>query len=303
MNKPLLTITIPTYNRPSKIKQQVLSVLAQKTDDVEVIVLDNHSDVVVESLFDDNVRSCVKFIRHPFNIGGDANIARCFEACQSDWIWTLSDDDMLADDAIQVVLNDIRLHPDYIYINYNRRQNYVVKGLSGFIDKACCQYSFLFWMSVSIYNIRLLSNKMSFYYQSLSTMQPGVCLLVSTLSNNPDYQLLLSDKKVILMGDTIISWNRESFVFASMFLFDCLRDYKYSLNSSLFKSIASMCCISILQLFCSDRSLSKALMIHWSLIKRRGLLNSISYDIRHNLSFIIHLFYYWIFRKSIRMEK
>ena len=49
--KYLLTVCIPTYNRPSHIQKQVRDVLAQLTEGVRLLVMDNHSDVPTESYF------------------------------------------------------------------------------------------------------------------------------------------------------------------------------------------------------------------------------------------------------------
>ena len=73
---PILTIAIPTYNRADKIYNQVMGLVPQITEEVCLIVLDNHSDQPVESLFNEDIKKKCRFLRNKSNIGADANIAK-----------------------------------------------------------------------------------------------------------------------------------------------------------------------------------------------------------------------------------
>ncbi len=48
MNNPLLSIIIPTYNRPHLLLRAVNSALAQTVEDIEVIVVDDASPEPVQ---------------------------------------------------------------------------------------------------------------------------------------------------------------------------------------------------------------------------------------------------------------
>lgn len=48
MNNPLLSIIIPTYNRPHLLPRAVNSALAQTLEDIEVIVVDDASPEPVQ---------------------------------------------------------------------------------------------------------------------------------------------------------------------------------------------------------------------------------------------------------------
>ena len=76
---PILSINIPTYNRPLQIQQQVRRILPQLSDEIVLNVFDNHSQQSVESLFTSEEKRHFNIVRHRYKIGGDANIARCFE--------------------------------------------------------------------------------------------------------------------------------------------------------------------------------------------------------------------------------
>lgn len=297
--QPGLTIAIPTFNRPEKIRRQVLSILPYLSADVKLVVLDNYSDVEVSTLFDKSIIGKVTFIRNSFNIGADANIAKCFDTCQTKWLWTLSDDDIITEDALRIILHDIRLFRDCLFINYNKSQSQQIVGIHNFVLKKVSSYSDLFWMSICLYNVELLSPYMHHYFRALSTMQPGVYLITRALLENANNKIILSQQKIIEDGGKGIGWSRYSFFYSSLFLYDLLKDYRKILNNTLFRYIYNMCCTDILQIFDRERKLVNAIDLHILLMRRRGLYRSVFVELRQNLSFYAHLFYFKIFDKRI----
>jgi glycosyltransferase involved in cell wall biosynthesis len=55
-DKPLVSIIIPTYNRPQRVKEAIGSALDQNYSDVEVIVVDDNSDYDLERIRIDDDR-------------------------------------------------------------------------------------------------------------------------------------------------------------------------------------------------------------------------------------------------------
>lgn len=292
MNKPILTIAIPTYNRPEKIKKQVYSVIQQLTDEVSLVIVDNHSDQSVSSLFDDETLNRITIIRNNFNMGGDGNIAKCFDVCETKWLWTLSDDDYLADDAVQMVLKDIRENDECIFINYNRKESRIINGLKDFAANAIDMYSYLFWISACVYNINRLGQYMYFYYRAISTMQPGVCLLVKALAYDTENKICLSSNRIIVGGGKGIGWNRENFFYATLYIFDYLREQSAVLNHTVFKRIVSMSLMNIGLIYNNDRKFLKALRLYGVVIMRRGIIKSLRYNWGDIFGFLVHLFYH-----------
>lgn len=91
MNAPLLSIIIPTYNRPDLLLRAVNSALTQTLQDIEVIVVDDGSTPVVNLPAQDRLR----VIRLDPNQGGAAARNRGAEVARSRWITYLDDDDVL----------------------------------------------------------------------------------------------------------------------------------------------------------------------------------------------------------------
>src|SRR3954453_15775649 len=102
----ILTIAIPTYNRPTKVRNTLLRLIPQLNDQVFLRILDNHSETDVRTFVQNDITPAVadkiEIIRHKVNIGGDANFQRCFELCETPYIWMIGDDDMVAENAVEL---------------------------------------------------------------------------------------------------------------------------------------------------------------------------------------------------------
>ena len=90
IEKPLLTIAIPTYNRAWCLKD-LLSVLASQIKDeprVELMISDNASPDGTPSLIQDFVAQGVRvrYLRNSENIGSDANFLQCFEQARGKYV-------------------------------------------------------------------------------------------------------------------------------------------------------------------------------------------------------------------------
>lgn len=70
MGNPILTIGIPTYNRPESIKKSVRALLPQLNDQVVLRVWDNCSDTPVADLFTEEEKQKFNIVRNRTNIGG-----------------------------------------------------------------------------------------------------------------------------------------------------------------------------------------------------------------------------------------
>jgi GT2 family glycosyltransferase len=97
MNAPKISLCIPTYNRPALLRQCVTSLLAQTTDDCEVVVVDNCSGeetAAVVAAFLGHPR--FRFHRNDANIGPQRNWNRCVELARGEHIAICHDDDFYA---------------------------------------------------------------------------------------------------------------------------------------------------------------------------------------------------------------
>ena len=111
-----LSICIPTYNRAAFLGYALDSIIAQATDEVEIVVSDNASTDGTEALVRDYQSRFprIRYHRNPENLGADRNFLKVVEIAQGEYGWLLGSDDALADGAIAAVLS--RLGSADIYL-------------------------------------------------------------------------------------------------------------------------------------------------------------------------------------------
>lgn len=155
-----LTIAIPTYNRPDSLAATVTRLLPQLTPEVEIIVLDNCSDVpasqTLAPLLEHHPSAQVRVICNATNIGGSGNILRCLEVGSGEWIWTLSDDDAPTSTSVCNVLEGTREHAEATCINFctsilPHRVSLQTISLEKFLDKAE-SFGNLLFITANVYN-------------------------------------------------------------------------------------------------------------------------------------------------------
>jgi glycosyltransferase involved in cell wall biosynthesis len=181
----LLTIAIPTYNRHELLKKQIQILLPQINSEVKVVIFDNNCNPSVDSYLGELCNDKIKVSRNLVNIGADANICRCFEYCDTEWLWVLSDDDIVTDDAIFIVLNSIKSNKDSVFINFKSSHEYTTRGLTGFCEQKP-EYSDAFLISICIFNNSKLRPYLIEYYSYLSSMHGQLILVLKYLEYNSD---------------------------------------------------------------------------------------------------------------------
>ena len=118
---PLLSLCVPTYNRAGLLDQALRAVLDQITPEmagrVEIVVLDNASPdatpAVVARAQSDFPHLPLRALRHPQNIGPDANFYAAVKQAQGEYVYLLSDDDILLPGAVARLLSLIQEHPGF----------------------------------------------------------------------------------------------------------------------------------------------------------------------------------------------
>jgi hypothetical protein len=107
-NKPLVSIGIPTYNRPQQLRKTLTSITCQTYSNLEIIVSDNCSsddetqEVVQEFMETD---SRIRYFRQDENIGMFYNFKFVFDVSKGDYFTWVADDDARSIDYIENCLN------------------------------------------------------------------------------------------------------------------------------------------------------------------------------------------------------
>ncbi len=126
---PTLSLCLPTYKRAALLDGALRAVLGQITPDraaqVEVIVLDNASPDdtpgVVARAQADFSHVPMRYVRRLENIGPDANFTDALTQARGEFLYLLSDDDILLPGAVETLLGLIAAHPGFDAFALNSR--------------------------------------------------------------------------------------------------------------------------------------------------------------------------------------
>ncbi|MXV17426.1 glycosyltransferase family 2 protein [Hufsiella ginkgonis] len=128
MSSIQLSICIPTYNRCTYLKENIVGILSQVTPElsavVEICISDNASlddtETVVAQLIKDNPSISIKYARSDVNKGADWNFHRAMVLAGGKYSWLLGDDDALAEGAVRRILELIATRPEIGVFAFNR---------------------------------------------------------------------------------------------------------------------------------------------------------------------------------------
>lgn len=118
----ILTIAIPTYNGAGTLKETLDSVVTQLQSGVDILISDNAStDETIEIVR--NYQASypqICYRRNSENVGPDQNFNSAVLQAKGEYVWLLSDDDVLEPAAIQNVVSAIKSHAQLaiIFVNW-----------------------------------------------------------------------------------------------------------------------------------------------------------------------------------------
>lgn len=271
-----LTVTIPTYNRPTQIQKQVRDVLKQLCPDVVLVVFDNCSDVPVSSYFSSEELSKFTIVRNKVNIGRDQNQVRCLEYVDGGWAWTLSDDDSIKEDAIRTILFFINKYSDYCYINLGNKKDAEILTFGQLAEyfKITGTFGISFFQSACIYNMDKLKTSLRWFNDFLSSQIGQICMVLKHLENNVGEKCLFSTNHIIGVCPPG-GWSPIKFIINSSIIIDKFHYRKKELKGTLFKGMGDMYYPIIAT---SNLCVSDFIYYNIFLIKKFGIVNIIRYN-------------------------
>ena len=111
MNTPLVTICIPTYNRPEYLRRTIASCLAQTRPDFEIVITDNSTNEEsarkVAKIGDPRVR----YYSNDGNIGSLASHLRAATLIQGKYVQFLMDDDLIRPKFLELMVEAFEKNP------------------------------------------------------------------------------------------------------------------------------------------------------------------------------------------------
>jgi len=131
MEKPILSIAIPTYNRSCLLDialQNLLPQIVKHKKKIELIISDNFSDDCTQAIIKKNTHKFkgLRFISYiqKSNTGYYGNFKICKQFANGEYLWILSDNEFINIGLIDEIIILLMKNPNIFAIHLNDWQNY-----------------------------------------------------------------------------------------------------------------------------------------------------------------------------------
>lgn len=127
----LISVIIPTYNRPSYLKEAIASAVQQKYRNIEIIVSDDCSSQSPQTIIDEFQDSRIRFRRNAKNLGIARNFVNAVMEARGKYVASLNDDDLWNEDFLEKLVPHLDANPnlslafcDHYIVDSNGTINY-----------------------------------------------------------------------------------------------------------------------------------------------------------------------------------
>ncbi|MFR3819663.1 MAG: glycosyltransferase family 2 protein [Fusobacterium varium] len=194
MEKVLLTIIIPTYNREKRLLNTLKKLESQTNKNFYLIIVDNSSDYDIEKMLKNNIgeelRKKIELRKNNVNIGMVGNLAKIMTLSKTEWLWTLSDDDEPMSNAVELIYKEIKegneklgmisfegTADDITTTQRGKKKETIIKDLKKLIDICYFRESKvkdlpLAFLSTGVYNVKLLTKYLNNSFTYANTYLP-----------------------------------------------------------------------------------------------------------------------------------
>jgi glycosyltransferase involved in cell wall biosynthesis len=111
VNPPLVSICIPTYNRPEYLRRAVASCLAQTYRHWEIIITDNSTNRESANLAATWTDPRIRYYKNDGNIGAPASCNRAFSMARGKYVQLLMDDDLIKPKFLELMVAAFEKNP------------------------------------------------------------------------------------------------------------------------------------------------------------------------------------------------
>jgi glycosyltransferase involved in cell wall biosynthesis len=108
---PVVSVLIPTFNRPDYLRVTLASVLRQSFADFEVIVSDNASPSDPAKIVARFADPRLRYFRNPSNLGTTGNVLAAYAHARGKYIAILGDDDLWDQDFLAMMVAPLEADP------------------------------------------------------------------------------------------------------------------------------------------------------------------------------------------------
>lgn len=107
-NAPLVSVIVPTFNRPQTLEETIKSILSQTYSNVEIIVINDAGSNIEDLISSLNSRGTITYIRHDRNRGLAAARNTGIKASRGKYIAYLDDDDVYYPDHVSTLVDSLK---------------------------------------------------------------------------------------------------------------------------------------------------------------------------------------------------
>jgi abequosyltransferase len=222
MEKELLTIAIPTFNRHEVLLKNIEILLDNYRPWIKILVIDNYSDPCVEDFVFKNIQINnnvkIEFKRNLVNVGGNSNVLKCIEYCDTEYIWVLGDDDYPVYGFPEIVYSYIK-EELITWISFYQEDNFQPvrlheschENINTFLS-SFSSINELVFISTNVYKTSVLKTGIEAGYFYQATMVPHLVSMLSGIDAGLTGAGLyvISNKKILFSvsnnKDPVVSW-------------------------------------------------------------------------------------------------
>lgn len=202
-----ITIVIPTFRRVTQMLTRVAELLPQMGSEDRIIIIDNATPQFRCADYHDLQNPNVTVLVNKANVGGNANIVKCFEACGGEWMWLLSDDDFVLPHALEQIRSEITDNPAACFINFtardmgkSRARSIAVHNLEDFIREND-GFSNTLLMSNNVYRVEVIIRYLRYAYCAVWTNAPHLA---------PALKALEAGETAVYSCREVVRWNKPN---------------------------------------------------------------------------------------------
>lgn len=121
MNRPLISVCIPAYDRPKETLRLLRSVDSAYTDKIEIVICEDKSPerekiAVVIKEFATDSKYNVRYVENAENLGYDRNLQELVRQASGDWIVLMGNDDAFAPGALDRLMDFLEKNINLGYV-------------------------------------------------------------------------------------------------------------------------------------------------------------------------------------------
>lgn len=120
--KKLLTVGIPTYNRPETLVKILDIVSKYPINECDILISDDSTNDQVKNLIKKKKIKNLKYFKNKKNIGFSKNVRNIYKKAKTKYVWIVCDDDLLFKNSFEIISNQIKKNnAEVIYFNAIRK--------------------------------------------------------------------------------------------------------------------------------------------------------------------------------------